>query len=154
MEILKKNSEASLAISLHAPNNTLRNELVPINKKYNIQMLINACRTYFSNQPKRKITIEYIMIENVNDSTTEAKQLVKLLSDINCKINLIPYNPISGSKYVKSPHKNCTTFRNILEKHGFQTTIRKTRGDDIDAACGQLAGDIIARDKIIQQETT
>lgn len=142
MEKLRDSSIVSLAVSLHAPNDLLRDELVPINKKYNLKALIKCCQTYFSKQPKRKITIEYIMIDGVNDKVIHANELVKLLKPVNCKINLIPCNPIPEVTYKPSTSKNIQTFRNILEKHGYQTTVRKTRGDDIDAACGQLAGAI------------
>ena len=142
MEKLRENSEASLAISLHAPNDLLRNELVPINKKYNLKQLINCCSNYFQNQPKRKVTVEYIMISGVNDTTQHAKDLCKVLKSVNCKINLIPYNPIPDVDYKTSSNNAITKFRNILEQKKLQTTVRKTRGDDIDAACGQLAGNI------------
>lgn len=142
MEKLRAASPVSLALSLHAPNDLLRNELVPINKKYNLKQLISACNSYFQSEPKRKITIEYIMIRGKNDQPEHAKQLIKLLSHTPCKINLIPYNPISGVAYQTSTAKTIATFRLILERAHFATTVRKTRGDDIDAACGQLAGNI------------
>ena len=145
MEKLRAASPVSLALSLHAPNDLLRNELVPINKKYNLKQLIGACNEYFRTEPKRKITIEYIMIQGKNDQPEHAKQLIKLLSHTPCKINLIPYNPIDGVDYVTSSSKAIATFRLILERAHFSTTVRKTRGDDIDAACGQLAGHIANR---------
>jgi 23S rRNA (adenine2503-C2)-methyltransferase len=152
MEKLKEVSPAALAVSLHAPNDTLRDELVPINKKYNLKMLLKCCEKYFESQPKRKITIEYIMIDQVNDHTQHAKELAKLLKSINCKVNLIPCNPIKEVDYKPSTGAAIAKFRKILETHGYQTTVRKTRGDDIDAACGQLAGAI--KNRIKQKKET
>ena len=148
LQKLQQSSEASLAISLHAANDRLRNELVPINKKYNLKELIGCCKEYFAKHPRRKITIEYIMIDGVNDTVSDARQLIKLLSSINCKINLIPYNPVAAFSYKTSTRSSIEKFREKLEQAGLQTTVRKTRGDDIAAACGQLAGDITSRKKL------
>src|SRR5210317_291495 len=133
--------DVSLAVSLHAPTNELRDELVPINKKYPISELINSCNKYlpFYNG-KRSITIEYILIDGVNDSEELAKKLAKLLSKVSCKINLIPFNPFDGSSYKRSSNRNIETFKKILMNKGFITTLRVTRGDAVDGACGQLVG--------------
>ena len=133
--------DVSLAISLHAPTNELRDEIVPINKKYPISNLINSCVNYLkSYDGKRSITIEYILIDGVNDSEELARKLAKLLSNISCKINLIPFNPFEGSSYSRSKRKTIENFKKILMDKGFITTLRVTRGDAIDGACGQLVG--------------
>ena len=128
----------NLAVSLHATNDKLRDELVPINKKYNIETLMNACKNYPSLSNSRRITWEYVMIDNVNDSEQDAINLVKLLSGIPSKINLIPFNPWPGSHYKTSNTNKISNFAKILMKSGFASPIRGTRGDDILAACGQL----------------
>ena len=133
--------DVSLAISLHAPTNILRDEIVPINKKYPISNLINSCSNYLKKyEGKRSITIEYILIDGINDSEELARKLAKLLSNISCKINLIPFNPFEGSNYKRSKIKTIETFKKILMDKGFITTLRITRGDAIDGACGQLVG--------------
>ena len=133
--------DVSLAISLHAPTNELRDEIVPINKKYPISNLINSCDNYLkSYDGKRSITIEYILIDGINDSEELARKLAKLLSNISCKINLIPFNPFEGSSYRRSKRKTIENFKKILMDKGFITTLRVTRGDAIDGACGQLVG--------------
>ena len=133
--------DVSLAISLHAPTNELRDEIVPINKKYPISNLINSCNNYLkSYDGKRSITIEYILIDGINDSEELAIKLAKLLSNISCKINLIPFNPFEGSSYRRSKRKTIENFKKILMDKGFITTLRVTRGDAIDGACGQLVG--------------
>ena len=133
--------DVSLAISLHAPTNELRDEIVPINKKYPISNLINSCTNYLkSYDGKRSITIEYILIDGINDSEELARKLAKLLSNISCKINLIPFNPFEGSSYRRSKRKTIENFKKILMDKGFITTLRVTRGDAIDGACGQLVG--------------
>ena len=133
--------DVSLAISLHAPTNELRDEIVPINKKYPISNLMNSCTNYLkSYDGKRSITIEYILIDGVNDSEELARKLAKLLSNISCKINLIPFNPFEGSSYRRSKRKTIENFKKILMDKGFITTLRVTRGDAIDGACGQLVG--------------
>ena len=133
--------DVSLAISLHAPTNELRDEIVPINKKYPISNLINSCNSYLKKyDSKRSITIEYILIDGINDSEELARKLAKLLSNISCKINLIPFNPFEGSNYKRSKRKTIENFKKILMDKGFITTLRVTRGDAIDGACGQLVG--------------
>ena len=133
--------DVSLAISLHAPTNELRDEIVPINKKYPISNLIKSCTNYLkSYDGKRSITIEYILIDGINDSEELARKLAKLLSNISCKINLIPFNPFEGSSYKRSKAKTIENFKKILMDKGFITTLRVTRGDAIDGACGQLVG--------------
>jgi len=141
MEQLKAVSPVSLAVSLHAPNDALRNELVPINKKYPLEQLMAICRNYYENEPRRVITFEYVMLEGINDSELHAKQLVKLLRNVPCKMNLIPFNPFPHSGYQRSAHETILNFQKILASAGINTTIRKTRGEDIDAACGQLVGE-------------
>lgn len=135
-------SDVSLAISLHAPNDKLRNELVPINKKYPIAMLLDSARRYLEKMPdnRRKITVEYTLIDQVNDRNEHAHELAELLSDIPCKINLIPFNSFDGSDYRRVSNTTLSRFRDILHNAGHTATIRTTRGDDIAAACGQLAG--------------
>lgn len=140
MEQLKKTSQVSLAVSLHAPNDELRNELVPINKKYPLRELMAVCRQYYENEPRRMVTFEYVMLAGVNDSELHAKQLVKLISNVPCKLNLIPFNPFPNSGYEASSMETIYRFQKIVAATGINTTIRKTRGDDIDAACGQLVG--------------
>lgn len=133
--------DVSLAISLHAPTDQLRDEIVPINKKYPISELINSCKKYLLHYDgKRSITIEYVLIDGVNDSEELAIKLAKLLSNISCKINLIPFNPFDGSNYRRSKQNNIEEFKKILMNKGFITTLRVTRGDQIDGACGQLVG--------------
>lgn len=138
---LKKDSVASLAVSLHAPTNELREQLVPINKKYPLEILMPACRDYFPKDAKRCIVFEYVMLKNINDSVTHAKQLIRLLDNMPCKINLIPFNPFPKTNYVCSDMKTILAFQDRLIKAGIKTWVRKTRGNDIDGACGQLAGD-------------
>lgn len=139
--------DPSLAISLHAPNDELRNELVPINRKYPISMLLQACQDYLQAMPDRKrvITIEYTLIKGVNDQPEHAQELSKLLKDLPCKINLIPFNPFDLSNYEKPSNNTIFRFRDILQKNAYVVTIRSTRGDDIAAACGQLAGQVADR---------
>lgn len=141
MEHLSKVSDCALAVSLHAPNNALRNELVPLNKKYPIESLMAVCKNYFPKNSKRKITFEYVMLDGVNDKPEHAKQLAQLLRDIPSKINLIPFNPFPLARYKRSSDVAIEQFRHILVKAGYITITRKTRGDDIAAACGQLVGD-------------
>lgn len=140
-------SEVALAISLHAPEDELRNVLVPINRKYPIAVLLEACRHYFSEERRRKVMFEYVMLEGVNDSDAQAKKLVKILEGLRCKVNLIPFNPFPNTPYRCSSRERIEKFRDILYKAGIVTTIRKTRGEDVDAACGQLAGQVLDRTK-------
>ncbi len=137
---LKEQSEVALAVSLHAPNDELRNELVPINKKYPLAQLMTVCKEYFPKHSRRRVTFEYVMLQGVNDSLVHAKQLVSLLADVPAKINLIPFNPFPGAAYQCSTASDIDAFQGFLLKKGFNATVRKTRGDDIDAACGQLVG--------------
>jgi 23S rRNA (adenine2503-C2)-methyltransferase len=138
---LADKTDVSLAISLHAANNILRDEIVPINKKYPISVLMKSCNRYLDfYDGKRSITIEYVLIDGVNDSEELAKKLAKLLSNISCKINLIPFNPFDGSNYKRSNNKNIEVFKKVLMNKGFITTLRVTRGDAVDGACGQLVG--------------
>lgn len=135
-------SEVSLAVSLHAPNDELRNELVPINQKYPIHELMAACKRYIGRDGRRKVTIEYVMLDGVNDTPAHARQLVRVLSQVPSKVNLIPFNPFPGSGYRCSSRETIQRFSEILQTAGLITTTRKTRGDDIDAACGQLVGQV------------
>ena len=140
---LAQKTDVSLAISLHAANNILRDEIVPINKKYPLNDLLDACKQYLKNQSKRKtITIEYILIDGINDSIEHARDLVKILKGLPCKINLIPFNPFEGCDYMRSKEDTIKDFKNFLVKKGFITTLRITRGDAIDGACGQLVGNL------------
>jgi 23S rRNA (adenine2503-C2)-methyltransferase len=139
---LAKVSDVALAISLHAPTNALRDVLVPINKKYPIDVLLQAGKDYFKKEPRRKVTIEYVMLSGVNDSLACAKELGKVLQGIPCKVNLIPFNPFSESNYVCSNMETILAFQSYLQKTGLLVMIRRTRGEGIDAACGQLAGQV------------
>ena len=151
MDRLTEVSDVSLAVSLHAPNDALRDELVPLNKKYPIKALIEACKRYaYAGAGKRKITFEYVMLEGVNDSPEHARQLVKVLKGVPSKVNLIPFNPFPESQYRRSSQKVITRFWEILMAAGITTVTRRTRGDDIDAACGQLVGKVM--DKTKRQE--
>ncbi len=141
LDELGKHTDVSLAVSLHAPNDALRDELVPINRKYPIAMLLASVKRYLAGLPdKRSATIEYTLIDGVNDRPEHAHQLAELLRDVPSKINLIPFNPFSLSEYRRVSNNSLYRFRDILLEAGYTTTIRTTRGDDIDAACGQLAG--------------
>ena len=136
-------SDVSLALSLHAPNDALRNELVPINRKYGIAETLNAVNAYFERLPdKRVCTIEYTMMNHINDSEELANELALVLRDTPCKINLIPFNPFPNSGYERPSNNRMHRFKDIMQQAGYNVTIRKTRGDDIDAACGQLIGQV------------
>lgn len=138
---LAETTDASLAVSLHAPNDELRNQLVPINRKYNIVELLAACRRYAENfGEKRTVTIEYTLMDKVNDQPEHAKELALLLRDFPCKINLIPFNPFPGSGFRRPGMKAVRRFQDRLVEAGYSVTVRTTRGEDIDAACGQLVG--------------
>ena len=137
---LKQRSPVALAVSLHAPNDLLRNELVPVNKKYPLKELMSVCKKYFENEPRRKITFEYVMLNGINDKPEHAYELLKLLKGVPAKMNLIPFNPFPNTPYTCSKPDAIALFQSILMEKGLHTTVRKTRGDDIDAACGQLAG--------------
>jgi 23S rRNA (adenine2503-C2)-methyltransferase len=142
---LREECPVSLAVSLHAPNDELRNELVPLNKTYPIQELLAACRRYVSDNPHDQITFEYVMLAGVNDSVALAREVVRALRGIPAKMNLIPFNPIAGADYQSSSLVTINRFREELVKAGIVTITRKTRGDDIDAACGQLVGRVLAK---------
>jgi 23S rRNA (adenine2503-C2)-methyltransferase len=142
LERLREVSPVALAVSLHAPNDELRNELVPINKKYPLSQLMALCKIYFKDEPRRKVTFEYVMLKGINDQPEHASQLIKLLQDVPAKVNLIPFNPFPMTQYQRSSKEAIDAFRDKLIAHGINTITRKTRGDDIDAACGQLAGEV------------
>lgn len=144
---LREECPVSLAVSLHAPTDELRNRLVPLNKKYPIKLLLEACRRYVRDQPRSRITFEYTMMDGVNDSPELARQLAHLLRDVPSKINLIPFNPFPGIDFKRSSSDAIEKFRDILYSNDIVTITRKTRGDDIDAACGQLAGQFTDRTK-------
>jgi 23S rRNA (adenine2503-C2)-methyltransferase len=140
---LRNDCPVALAVSLHAPNDALRDQLVPLNKKYEIEVLLDACKLYLEKAPRDFITFEYCMLDGVNDAPEQAQELVDLLlGKVACKINLIPFNPFPASGLKRSSHERVLAFSEVLLRAGIVTTIRKTRGDDIDAACGQLAGEV------------
>ena len=142
-------TDVSLAISLHAPNDELRNELVPINRKYNLKQFVESAKNYIEKMPdnRRKATVEYTLMDQVNDRSVHARELAVLLKDLPCKINLIPFNPFPGSDYKRVTNTALNRFRDILQGEGYTVTVRTTRGDDIAAACGQLAGEVNDRTK-------
>lgn len=144
---LREVSEVSLAVSLHAPTDELRNELVPLNRKYPIAELLAACKNYIVDKPHRRITWEYVLLDGVNDSEQHARALAALIRDIPSKVNLIPFNPFPDTRYQRSGPAAIAHFQTVLMAHGLTTVIRKTRGDDIAAACGQLAGQVQARSR-------
>ena len=140
--------DVALAISLHAPTNELRDEIVPINKKYPIEEFLASSRRYVErSKAQTKVTVEYVMLDHINDSTDQAHQLAKVLKDTPSKINLIPFNPFPGSDYGRSSNSRIDRFSKVLMDYGYTVIVRKTRGDDIDAACGQLVGDVVDRTK-------
>ena len=143
MDRLRDECPVALAVSLHAPNDALRDELVPINRKYPLRDLMAACQRYLEKAPRDFVTFEYVMLDGVNDSDTHARELLELTRKVSCKFNLIPFNPFPGSPYRRSPAPRIRRFAEILMEAGLVTTTRKTRGDDIDAACGQLAGQVL-----------
>jgi len=145
-------SNISLAISLHAPTDELRDSLVPINRKYPIRELLAACRYYSSRHKDEPITFEYVMLRDVNDSPMAARQLCAILQGIPAKINLIPFNPFPGSDYTRPALDTIDHFRDILIGAGYITITRKTRGEDIDAACGQLVGQVLPRARRLQKQ--
>jgi 23S rRNA (adenine2503-C2)-methyltransferase len=142
MDRLAAQLPVALAVSLHAPDDELRDRLVPINKKYPLKDLMAACKRYIKVAPRDFITFEYVMLHGVNDSIAQAKQLVALVKGVSCKFNLIPFNPFPDSGFERSPPGRIGAFRDVLMQAGLVTTTRKTRGDDIDGACGQLAGQV------------
>ena len=140
-------------MSLHAPTDALRDDLVPLNRKYPIFELLEACKRYLAHAPRDFITFEYCMLDGVNDQPEHAEQLVALVRQhgISCKFNLIPFNPFPASGLLRSPQARVLAFAKTLSAAGLVTTIRKTRGDDIDAACGQLAGDVKDRTRAVER---
>ncbi len=150
LDKLGKDCPVALAVSLHAPNDVIRDEIIPLNKKYPIKDLLAACKRYLEYSPKDYVTFEYVMLKNVNDKLEHARELTHLLRDIQCKINLIPFNPFPNSGFECSKWDQILKFQRILSNAGYITTVRKTRGDDIDAACGQLVGQV--KDKTKRQE--
>lgn len=159
MDRLGADCPVAMAVSLHAPNDPLRDNLVPLNRKYPLDDLMEACRRYLLVAPRDFITFEYCMLDDVNDRPEHARELVELVRrwDVSCKFNLIPFNPFPQSGLTRSPHSRVLAFAKILGDAGIVTTVRKTRGDDIDAACGQLAGDVKDRtnvgERIARQRT-
>jgi 23S rRNA m2A2503 methyltransferase len=142
MDRLKDDMPVALAVSLHASNDKVRDEIVPLNKKYPLKELMAACNRYLAKAPRDFITFEYVMLDGINDKPEHARELVQLVKDTPCKFNLIPFNPFPNSGYERSSNKNINIFKEILMEADLVTTVRKTRGDDIDAACGQLAGQV------------
>jgi 23S rRNA (adenine2503-C2)-methyltransferase len=150
---LAEDCPVALAVSLHAPNDELRDKLVPLNKKYPVADLLDACNRYLEHAPRDFITFEYCMLDGVNDLPEHARELAHLVQThrgrgVSCKLNLIPFNPFPASGLVRSPQQRVQAFAKILSDAGIVTTVRKTRGDDIDAACGQLAGDVKDRTRV------
>jgi 23S rRNA (adenine2503-C2)-methyltransferase len=137
----------ALAVSLHAPDDELRSRIMPINRSYPIAELLAACKEYLAVAPRDFVTFEYVLLDGVNDAPAQARALAKLLRDVPCKLNLIPFNPFPESGFARSKPEAVSRFRDILVEAGYVATIRKTRGDDIDAACGQLAGQVVNRMK-------
>jgi 23S rRNA (adenine2503-C2)-methyltransferase len=142
IERLGSACDVSLAISLHAVRDELRDELVPINKKYPLNMLMDVCRENAKTAPRRFITFEYVMLDGINDTLEDARGLIKLLKTVPSKLNLIPFNPFPNSSYRCSSKETILKFKTLLNDAGIITTVRKTRGEDIDAACGQLVGQV------------
>ena len=148
MDRLARDCPVALAVSLHAPNDALRDELVPINKKYPLAVLLEACNRYLEFAPRDFITFEYVMLDGVNDTDQHAHELIGIARRVRCKINLIPFNPFPGPKLSRSPAARIRIFAQHLMDAGIVTTVRKTRGEDIDAACGQLAGEVLDRARL------
>ncbi|MGO4281957.1 23S rRNA m(2)A-2503 methyltransferase [Cupriavidus sp. OV038] len=151
MDRLSKDLPVALAVSLHASNDPLRDMLVPLNKKYPLAELMAACRRYLEFAPRDFITFEYCMLDGVNDGVEHARELLKLVADVPCKFNLIPFNPFPESGLKRSNNEQIRRFAQVLMDAGIVTTIRKTRGDDIDAACGQLAGEVMDRTRLAER---
>ncbi|UCE32974.1 MAG: 23S rRNA (adenine(2503)-C(2))-methyltransferase RlmN [Burkholderiales bacterium] len=145
---LREDCPVALAVSLHAPNDALRDELVPLNRKYPLAELLAACRRYLERAPRDFITFEYVMIDGVNDGDAHARELLALVREVPCKFNLIPFNPFPGSGLRRSPARRVQAFATRLIDAGHVTTVRRTRGDDIEAACGQLAGEVQDRTRL------
>ena len=145
MDRLRDECPVALAVSLHAPNDRLRDRLVPVNRRYPLRELIAACNRYLEKAPRDFITFEYVMLDGVNDGETQARELAAIAREVRCKYNLIPFNPFPRSGFERSPDERIRRFAAILQSAGITVTTRKTRGDDIAAACGQLAGDVTDR---------
>jgi 23S rRNA (adenine2503-C2)-methyltransferase len=153
LDMLKAKIDCALAISIHAPDNILRDELVPINKKYPLENFIEAAARYIDgSKANKQATIEYVMLDRVNDSTDQAHALAHVLKDLPSKINLIPFNPYPGSPYKRPSNSRIDRFDKVLQSYGLTVITRRPRGEDIDAACGQLAGDVLDRTKRSQQQ--
>lgn len=150
MDRLRDAMPVALAVSLHASNDEVRDQIVPLNKKYPLKELMAACQRYLVKAPRDFITFEYVMLRGINDRPEHALELLQLVRDVPCKLNLIPFNPFPNSGYERSSDESIRVFRDILQQAGLVVTVRKTRGDDIDAACGQLAGQV--KDKTRRQE--
>ena len=148
IERLRNDCPVALAVSLHAPNDALRSELVPLNRRYPLHELMTACQRYLERAPRDFITFEYVMLDGINDSDAHAEELLALVRDVPCKFNLIPFNPFPGSGLRKSRPQRIALFSQRLTDAGIVTTVRRTRGDDIDAACGQLAGEVQDRTRV------
>jgi len=151
MDRLARDCPVALAVSLHAPNDELRDRLVPLNRKHPLRELLDACNRYLEHAPRDFITFEYIMLDGINDADEHARQLIDIAREVRCKFNLIPFNPFPQSGLKRSPQHRVRLFAQILMDAGVVTTVRKTRGDDIAAACGQLAGDVKDRTRIEQR---
>ncbi|MBV7455164.1 23S rRNA (adenine(2503)-C(2))-methyltransferase RlmN [Acidovorax sp. sif1233] len=156
MDRLSQDCPVALAVSLHAPNDPLRDNLVPLNRKYPIEELLEACNRYLAHAPRDFITFEYCMLDGVNDQLEHAQQLIELVkpargAGVRCKFNLIPFNPFPASGLLRSAQNQVVAFAKVLSDAGIVTTVRKTRGDDIDAACGQLAGDVKDRTRAAER---
>jgi 23S rRNA (adenine2503-C2)-methyltransferase len=139
---LRDECPVALAVSLHAPTDELRDRLVPINRKHPLATLMAACVRYIERAPRDFVTFEYVMLDGVNDQPAHARALIDLVRDVPCKLNLIPFNPFPASGFATSPRERIRAFAHALQDAGLVATVRKTRGDDIDAACGQLAGQV------------
>jgi 23S rRNA (adenine2503-C2)-methyltransferase len=144
---LAQECPVALAVSLHAPDDALRDRIVPINRKHPIAELLASCNRYLPYAPRDFVTFEYVMLDGVNDQPEHAHALAQIARDVACKVNLIPFNPFSGTEFTASPRERIRAFQQVLKDAGVTTTVRKTRGDDIDAACGQLAGQVQDRVK-------
>ena len=151
MDRLRDDQPVALAVSLHAPTDELRDRLVPLNRKYPLAELMAACRRYLERAPRDFITFEYVMLDGVNDGDEHARQLIELVRDVPCKFNLSPFNPFPAAGLGRSSPERIRSFSARLLEAGIVTTVRRTRGDDIDAACGQLAGDILDRTRLVQR---
>ena len=148
---LARRCPVSLAVSLHAPDDALRDVLVPINRKYPIDTLLAACREFAGALPRQKVTFEYVMLDGLNDTPEHARRLTRRLAGVPAKVNLIPFNPFPGARYRRSPDAAIDRFRDVLMAAGLMTITRKTRGGDIDAACGQLAGRVVPRSRRVAE---